>query len=73
MIDWIKHDGKGMPVDRDTIVSIRVRGGEETPAKWNTKASEWNWRWADDRSEEWAKTGDILAYRVHTTASEVTA
>lgn len=66
MSEWIDHDGKGMPVDGDTIVSIRIRSGEETPAKWNTRAKDWAWRWADERSAASFKSGDILAYRVHT-------
>lgn len=57
--EWIEHDGKGMPVDGDTIVCIRMRDGDETPASWNTAAEEWIWTWG-----ERDRTGDIIAYRV---------
>lgn len=62
--DWIEWGGGDCPVEPDTIVCIRVRGGEETPARWNTPASTWNWRWTDERFSEEYRSGDIIAYRV---------
>ena len=64
MADWIDHDGDTMPVKAETIVCIRVRDGEETPAHWMTPASDWNWRWADPRSGDAFRSGDIMAYRI---------
>lgn len=75
MTDWIKHDGKGMPVDGETLVQVRFRDGwsDERHAT-NDKASYWH----EDEPEgsSWVSTEDddyIIAYRVHTPSSEVSA
>jgi hypothetical protein len=30
MSEWIEHDGKGIPVDGETLVLVRFWGGEES-------------------------------------------
>lgn len=67
MTDWIKHDGKGMPVDGMTSVDVRFKSGTERTGRarrWNTRYSQWR---------HYGDGFDIVAYRVHTPASEVSA
>lgn len=43
--DWIVHDGKGMPVEGDTFVSVKTRLGKEKESNFigndSDKASYW--------------------------------
>lgn len=63
--EWIKHDGKDMPVPGDTMVFVRLRGGFEDHGA--VKASYWhhdepaasNWCHVDSERDY-----DIVAYRV---------
>ncbi len=67
MAKWIKHDGKGMPVDGDTLVFIRQRCGFESTrvtAAIFWKAGYDNWTRATKKFSGY----DIIAYRVHTPA-----
>lgn len=53
MSEWIKHDGKGMPVDGDARVYVRWAHEEReddlcSPASlWNVYPNEWVWRYDD--------------------------
>lgn len=50
MSEWIKHDGKGMPVDGDTRVDVRW-AHEEREDDLDSPASLWNiypFEWVDD-------------------------
>lgn len=70
MTDWIKHDGKGMPVDGNTLVTVRFRDGREEKEHLNAF---W-WSPIAGSRDHWTHTGhpaDIIAYRVHTPSSEV--
>lgn len=67
MSEWIKHNGKGMPVSAETMVSVKLRGGFEdhgaVPAGYwhcETSSSNSNWRHYDDRMRDY----DIIAYRI---------
>lgn len=57
---WVEHDGKGMPVDGETMVEVRCRNGHTHsiyPAK------EWDWGILGDAT--------IAHYRVWTSGSKV--
>jgi hypothetical protein len=64
MVEWIKHNGKGMPVDGDTPVYVRQRCGFEStrvaPAVF-WKAGYDNWIRASKKFSGY----DIIAYRIH--------
>lgn len=66
MSDWIVHDGKEMPVEKETLVGVRMRDGSETPAGMSFAASGWNWRWEEETAPEAHRAADIMAYRVQT-------
>jgi hypothetical protein len=51
--DWIEHDGKGMPVDGETLVQFRNAIGEELLGKAH------NLEWVHGLDT------DIIAYRVY--------
>lgn len=65
MTDWIDHDGKELPVEKETLVGVRMRDGSETPAGMSFPASGWKWRWEDETAPDGNRSGDIVAYRIH--------
>lgn len=77
MSNWIEHDGKGMPVDGETLVHVRFPDGYEDtvstegealqPSPANYWSTSWSWTNTTPLNVE------IIAYRVHTPASEVAA
>lgn len=58
MTDWIKHDGKGMPVDAETIVMFEVRSGHKSFL--GQRAGLLAWRHGDFGHEG----SDIVKYRI---------
>lgn len=56
---WIEHDGKGMPVDGETLVNVRLRDGIEFDDG-QTLASDWGLCWRHDPEHR----NDIIAYRI---------
>lgn len=61
---WIEHDGKGMPVDGDTIVAIRCRDGVEFMSH---PASDFLGDGNGSKGDWWKKRFldvDIVAYKV---------
>ena len=68
-LDWVSHDGKGMPVDGASFVEVRFRGGktpvhkDELPVMASALGCygiPWSlWTWNDQYPED-----DIIAYRV---------
>lgn len=65
---WIKHDGKGMPVDGDVLVLCRFRDGEdEVSFGWKpSKASYWHHscKGLSNWVHELPSSADIIAYRI---------
>lgn len=62
MDGWIEHDGKGMPVDGETMVSVRFREKGErgsAPARFWDRCNPSCWRHTGEETEL-----DIIAYRV---------
>jgi len=62
--EWIKHDGKGMPVDGELFVDVRYLVGTErssVQAKWlhasGGPLSDWIWPVPDDEF-------NIISYRI---------
>jgi len=78
MSEWIEHDGKGMPVDGDTLVYVRFADGweDERDAFGNDlspdKAKVWgsgpssNWVWGEQRPIHL----EIVAYRIVSQATQ---
>lgn len=61
---WVEHDGKGMPVDGDTIVAIRCRDGVEAMSY---PASDFLGDKHGFKGDWWRNQGlgvDIVAYKV---------
>jgi hypothetical protein len=59
---WTAHDGKGCPVDEDTIVRVIFRDGFK-PLDNEVRAAVWNgcgkfWKWTDQ-----SPSTDIIAYQ----------
>lgn len=42
MTDWIKYDGKGMPVDSETRVDVEFFNGIN---EYHVRAGLWGWGW----------------------------
>ena len=59
---WIAHDGKGMPVDGNTLVWVKFDDGGDDTHNPSPKTAEWWQGGADSWSPEaWTK---IAAYRI---------
>lgn len=58
MSEWIEHDGKGMPVGGDTLVTVHLRDGYKTQLL--MRAREFDW----DNTYETTPL-DIMFYRIH--------
>lgn len=64
MSEWIEHDGKGMPVDGDTLVYVKFSDGDDdSKCKRPMTASYWRHNW--NRPEAPFHGSDIVAYRIH--------
>lgn len=67
--EWIEHDGKGMPVDGETIVRVRWGDGCEEPldnanwtaAAWHEPETSSNWT-----CHEYSPDVAIVAYQIAT-------
>ena len=67
--EWIEHDGKGMPVDGETIVRVRLGNGWKEPATfehwtaaaWHEPATSSNWT-----CHEYSPDDAIVAYQIAT-------
>lgn len=68
MNEWIKHDGKGMPVDGNTLVKVKF--GDGTSFEKVFLAEYWHdpndiesssWFWADSNESAWC---EIAEYKV---------
>ncbi len=63
---WIEHDGKGMPVDGDTLVICKFRDGDEEKdgEEWAAKF----WHSSDPALSNWVhiygRNAEIVAYKV---------
>ena len=61
---WIEHDGKGMPVDGETMVHVRHKTGAETAS---FPASDFYGEGEGMAGDWWTHQGnwfDIVAYKV---------
>lgn len=67
MTEWIKHEGKGMPVDGATKVELKFRDGDTrigTAGFWHDEDCS---QWIFDREDP---DFDIVAYRLHSSPSD---
>lgn len=61
MSDWIEHDGKGMPVEGNSFVSVRFYDGcIDGEPYWKAKNWYENWFW--DTAQNCS--ANIVAYKV---------
>lgn len=66
MADWIEYDGKGMPVQPEARVVVRLRDGTFGPAGGAEASAFW---WGRGAKADGA--GEIISYCLHTTSESI--
>ena len=59
---WIPHTGQGMPVDGETLVSVKLRNGKAKNKPFKARFWDWKFGWGSLSVSRF----DIIAYRIHT-------
>ena len=73
MGEWIEHDGKGMPVDGDTLVLVKFRDSSPHYSVDGSERKASFWHHDNPKFSNWSNLdapADIIAYRIVSSTQE---